>query len=171
MRPRPSHTFPYFEIDHKIFSRMRGRFDRTSGTLSIDLKERRGAVDIVIDTASISTGEPAIDKHLRTADFFDVAKFPTMRFKSDKLVFDGDKLVRADGELTMLGVTQPVTLSFNKFTCGDDPLYKKYYCGGDASTTIKRSEYGLNAYLNGGLGNEVKVMIQVEAARGPKAGL
>jgi polyisoprenoid-binding protein YceI len=161
-----AHTYPSFEVNHLGWSTTRGVFQKASGKAMLDFAAKTGSVELTVDAASITTLDKKRDDHLRSEDFFNVAKFPKIVFRSDKVKFEGDKVVGADGQLTMLGVTKPVSLAFSQFKCGDHPIYKgKYYCAGDASTTIKRSEFGITIYP-GGIGEDVKLNFQVEAARG-----
>lgn len=164
-----AHTYPHFEINHLGWSTTRGFFQKVTGAATLDFAAKQGSAEIVIDANSLDTGDAKRDEHLRGEDFFDVAQHPTITFKSDKLGFEGDKLVKAEGQLTLRGVTRPVTLSFNLFKCGEHPIYKKHYCGGDATATINRSDFGMSAYP-GAVGEQVKLSIQVEAARDGKAG-
>jgi polyisoprenoid-binding protein YceI len=158
----PRHTWPQYEIMHLGFSTQRGRFNETTGKIVLDRAAKNGSVDISISTASIDTGLDKWDEHMRSEDFFNAAKFPTISFKSDKVVFNGDKPASIPGQFTLLGVTKPVTLTVNHFNCGPHPINKKEVCGADASTTIKRSEFGMTKYLPG-IGDEVKLVINVEA--------
>ncbi len=158
----PSHTFPGFEISHLGFSTHHGRFNTSSGQIVIDPMAKTGSIDVKIDTASIDTGGEKLEKHLRSEDFFNVEKFPAMTFKSTKLNFSGDNLVSADGELTLLGVTKPVTLRMNAFKCGNHPMNKKAMCGAEAVAAIKRSDFGMK-YGIPAVGDEVKIVIQTEA--------
>jgi polyisoprenoid-binding protein YceI len=160
----PGHTYPSFEVNHLGFSTMRGTFDATSGTVTLDPAAGTGSIEITIDTASIDTGHAKRDEHLKTDEFFNVAQFPSMTFKSNKLKFNGDKLAGADGELTLLGVTRPVSLAVTSFHCGPHPMNKKQVCGANASATIKRSEFGMKTYVPA-VGDEVKISIEVEAFR------
>ena len=160
----PRHTFPSFEINHLGFSITRGRFDRTSGKITLDTAAKTGSIDVTIDVTSIDTGLVDLEKHLQTDEFFDAAKYPTITFKSNKLKFEGDKLVSAEGDFTMHGVTKPVTLKLDLFQCGIHPMLKKPHCGANATTTIKRSEYGIAKYVPM-VGDEVKIAIQVEATK------
>jgi len=160
----PAHTYPYFEINHLGFSTMRGRFGASSGKITLDPAAKSGSIDIVIDAASIDTGHAKRDTHLKSDEFFNVAKYPSLNYKATRLKFSGDKLTEADGELTLLGVTKPVTLAVNAFHCGPHPMTKKPMCGANATATIKRSEFGMNAYVPA-VGDEVKIVIEVEAAR------
>ena len=158
----PTHTYPSFEINHLGFSTTRGSFEKSQGKITLDPAAKSGSIDITVDTASISTGLAKRDDHLRGEDFFNVAKFPTMTFKASKLRFSGDKLVGADGDLTLLGVTKPVSLTIDSFVCGNHPMNKKPLCGANATTTIKRSEWGMKAYVPA-VSDEVKIAIQIEA--------
>jgi polyisoprenoid-binding protein YceI len=160
----PGHTYPGFEINHLGFSTMRGTFDATSGSVTLDPAAKSGSIEITIDTASIDTGHAKRDDHLKSEEFFNVAKFPSMTYKATKLKFNGDKLAGADGELTLLGVTKPVTLAVTSFNCGPHPMNKKQVCGANATATIKRSEFGMKAYVPA-VGDEVKISIEVEAVK------
>lgn len=160
----PSHTYPSFEINHLGFSTMRGTFDATSGSVTLDPAAKSGSIEISIDTASIDTGHAKRDEHLKTDEFFNVAKFPSMTYKSTRLKFNGDKLAGADGELTLLGVTRPVSLAVTSFNCGPHPMNKKPVCGANATATIKRSEFGMKTYVPA-VGDEVKISIEVEAVK------
>ncbi|MGB8339847.1 MAG: YceI family protein [Burkholderiales bacterium] len=158
----PTHTWPRFEISHLGFSTQIGRFNKTDGKIVIDAATKTGSIDIKVDTASIDMGLEKWDTHLKSPDFFNVEKFPSMYFKSSKLKFDGDKLVGADGELTLLGVTKPVSLNVSGYRCGNHPMTKKAMCGGEVTTTIKRSDFGMG-YALPAVGDEVKITIPVEA--------
>ena len=163
-----AHTYPFFEINHLGWSTTRGLFRKVTGTATLDFAAKQGSAEIVIDAGSLDTADAKRDEHLRGEDFLDVAQYPSITFKSDKLSFKGDKLVKADGQLTLHGVTRPVTLTFAQFKCGEHPVYKKHYCGADATATLKRSDFGITAY-SGAIGEEVKLLIQVEAAREAKS--
>lgn len=158
------HTFPSFEVSHMGFSIQRGRFNKTTGKITLDAAARSGSIDVTIDAASIDTGLADLEKHLQGEDFFDVAKYPTIAFTSKALQFDGDRLVGADGDFTMHGVTRPVSLKIDQFRCAPHPMNKKPTCGANATTSIKRSDFGISKYVPG-VGDEVKIAIQVEATR------
>lgn len=160
----PTHTYPSFEADHMGLSVWRGKFDKTSGTVTMDRAAKTGGLDIKIDPASIDFGLEAMNKHAKGEDMFNVTKFPTITYTSKSFKFDGDQLVAVDGELTMLGVTKPVTLKVNKFKCIMHPRYKKEACGADASAEFKRSDFGLNYGLPN-FSPEVKLAIQIEAIK------
>jgi polyisoprenoid-binding protein YceI len=160
----PAHTYPNFEINHLGFSTMHGRFGATNGKIVLDTAAKSGSIDITIDATSIDTGHGKRDTHLKSEEFFNVAKFPTLAFKATKLTFYGDKLTGADGELTLLGVTKPVSLALTAFNCGPHPMNKKPMCGANATATIKRSDFGLSTYVPA-VGDEVRITIEVEALK------
>jgi polyisoprenoid-binding protein YceI len=156
------HTHPSYEINHFGWSTQRGRFDNVTGTITLDRVAKTGSVGVTIDTSSVSTGVAKLDEHLKSEDFFNVAKYPTITFKASKIAFNGDTPVSVPGEITILGVTKPATLTITHFSCGVHPMLKKDVCGAEASTAIKRSEFGMTKYLPA-LGDEVKLLINVEA--------
>lgn len=158
------HTFPSFEISHIGFSTQRGRFDKTTGKIQLDAQKKTGSIDIAIDANSIDTGLAELEDKLRKEEFFNTAKYPTITYKSDRLVFDGDRPAKAEGTLTLLGVSKPVALDIRHFRCAVHPINKKNVCGADAVGSIKRSDFGMNAFLPA-VGDDVKILIQVEAFR------
>ena len=158
------HTFPSFEVNHLGFSTQRGRFNVTKGKVTLDRTTKSGSIEITIDTASISTGLDKLEEHLRSPDFLNAAAFPTMTFKSSKITFNGDAITSVDGDITLMGITKPLTLSVARFRCAIHPMLKKEICGGDASGTFKRSDFGIK-YGVPAIGDEVKLLIQVEAVK------
>lgn len=158
------HTFPSFEVSHIGFSTQRGRFNKTEGKITLDPAQKSGAIHIVIAADSIDTGLGELEDRLRKEDFFNTVQYPTIRYDADHLAFEGETPVRAEGTLTLLGVTKPVTLRITHFRCGVHPINQKYVCGADANTMIKRSDFGLKAFLPA-VGDEVAINIQVEAFR------
>lgn len=160
----PAHTYPSFEVNHLGFSTSRGMFTGTTGRIMLDRANRTGSIDITIDTRSVFTGDERRDRHLRADDFFNVEMFPEMTFRATRVVFRGDTPVAAEGELTLLGVTRPVTLAIDSFNCGTNPINRKPMCGADASATLRRSEFGMDAYVPA-VGDEVKIRIGIEAFR------
>jgi polyisoprenoid-binding protein YceI len=160
----PAHSMPMFELNHLGFSLQRGRFDKIEGTVTLDRAARKGSVDVTIDTASVDTGWPARDKHVRSEGFFDVEKYPTMTYKSDRFVFRKGMPVAAEGTLTLRGVSKPVRLRITRFHCGINPMVKKPECGAEVSANIKRSDFGMTEFLPA-VGNEIHIMIPVEARK------
>ena len=160
----PAHTFPNFEVSHLGFSTMRGRFNKTTAKITVDKAAKTGSVEATVDAASLDTGWAKRDEHLKSGDFFNVEKFPTVAFKSDSFKFDGDKLVSVPGQLTMLGVTKPVTLQIANFKCAPHPMLKRENCGAEISTTIKRSDFGMSFGLPA-VGDDIKIAIELEALK------
>ena len=158
----PNHTFPMFAVNHLGFSEQHGRFDKTSGTITLDMAAKKGSVDLTIATTSLDMGFPLWNEHISAEGFFNTAKFPTMTFKSTKLVFKDDKVVAAEGEFTLLGVTKPLTVTVNNFKCGDHPMLKKPMCGANISGTIMRSEFGMTKYVPA-ISDEIKIDVPIEA--------
>lgn len=158
----PRHTRPLFEINHFGYSTQHGRFGNATGKIVIDPAAKTGSIDLSVATASIDMGADDWNKHMKSEDFFNVEKFPAMTFKSDKLVFDGEKIVGAEGSFTLLGVTKPLRLAVANFRCAPHPMLKKMTCGADVTTTIKRSEFGMTKYVPA-VADEVKIVVPVEA--------
>ena len=158
----PTHTFPRFSYNHLGYSVQLSRFDKTSGNVVFDKAARTGSVDIVIDTKSVSTGAEIFNEHIQGEDFLDTAKYPTATFKSTKVSFDGDKPATIDGELTIKGVTKPVTLKVSHFTTMPHPMLKKDTIGANASTVIKRSEFNAGKYAPH-VGDDVTITVSLEA--------
>lgn len=159
-----SHTMPRFEYSHFGYSTQVSRFDKTSGTITLDRAAKTGSVDVVIDAKSVNTGYPLFNEHIQGEDFFDTAKYPTITFKSKTLKFDGDKLASVDGDLTIKGVTKPVTLTVTSFHCMPHPMRKKDACGANATTKIKRSEFNAGKHAPY-VSDEVTLTIPVEAVK------
>jgi polyisoprenoid-binding protein YceI len=162
----PRHTFPQYEIGHMGFSLQRGRFDKTQGTIVLDLEAHKGTVEVTIDASSIDSGEPKLDERLKGADFFDAAKFPQITFKSSDLAFEGDMLKTANGQLTIKGVTRPATFDVGFFKCGNSLVALRKVCGADLSARIKRSDFGVS-YGIPMVADDVLLRVNVEAI-GPR---
>ncbi|MDD2546690.1 MAG: YceI family protein [Burkholderiaceae bacterium] len=161
----PTHTFATFEISHFGAAVNRGRFDKKEGAVQLDKAAKTGKVEITFDTTSVNTGTAAFDKHLQSADLFDAAKHPTMKFVSDKFVFNGDKVSAVEGQLTLLGKTAPLTLKANQFACYDSPMLKREVCGGDFEATIDRTQWGMNYGVEWGFAKNVRLVVNVEAVK------
>lgn len=161
----PTHTFATFEIGHFGASVNRGRFDKKEGKVSFDKAAKTGSVDVSFDVASVNTGTANFDKHLQSADILDAAKHPKARFVSTQFQFNGDKVSAVEGNLTLLGKTQPVTLKANQFACYDSPMLKREVCGGDFEATIDRTAFGVNYGVDWGFSKNVRLVIQVEAVK------
>jgi polyisoprenoid-binding protein YceI len=157
-----AHTFPRFSYNHLGFSNQLSHFDKTTGTIVYDSEKQTGSVDIAIDIASVNTGSTAFNGHIQGEDFLDSAKFPQAIFKSTKVNFADGKLVSIDGNLTIKGVTKPVTLTVTSFQAIPHPMLKKPAIGANAFTIIKRSEFNAGKYAPY-VGDEVRIDIALEA--------
>jgi polyisoprenoid-binding protein YceI len=160
----PAHTYVSFAVNHLGFSTMRGKFGKQSGSLEYDPAAKIAVVTIEIDAASIDTGHTKRDQHLSSPDFLNAAEYPTINFKSTKASWSGDKLVSVTGDLTILGVSKPVTLKINSINCGEHPFSKKQVCGFDAEASIKRSDFGVN-YGIPAIGEVLDLQIELEGTR------
>jgi polyisoprenoid-binding protein YceI len=143
----PEHTFSYFEYNHWGLSMQRSRFDTTAGSIEIDQDAHSGSIDIEIDAASVSTGSNGFNRILRSGDFFDAANYPKISFKSSSLHFEEKQLTQVDGDLTIKGITHPVTLEISNFNCRFMLAYGKQACGANGSAKILRSDYKLASYV------------------------
>ena len=160
----PNHTLPRFEYNHLGYSMQLSRFDKTSGKIILDREAKTGSADIVIDTTSVNTGSTLFNGHIQGEGLLDTAKFPTITFKSHDFKFDGDKLVAVNGDLTIKGITKPVTLTVISFLCMPHPMLKKDACGATATTTIKRTEFNAGKFAPY-VSDEVTLTIPVEAIK------
>lgn len=159
-----THTFPRFSYSHFGYSTQLSRFNKTSGKVVYDKAAKTGSVDIVIDTKSVDTGYATFDEHIQGEDFLDTAKYPTATFKSTKVNFDGDKPASIEGQLTLKGVTKPVTLTVSSFHAMPHPMLKKDAIGANAWTVVKRSEFNAGKYAPY-VGDEVRIDIAIEAIK------
>jgi polyisoprenoid-binding protein YceI len=157
-----SHTFPRFSYSHFGYSTQLSSFKNTTGKVVFDAEAKTGSVDITIDMKAVNTGFEVFDGHLQGEDFFDTAKFPTATFKSTKVVFEGDKPKTVEGNLTIKGVTKPVTLTVTGFQSMPHPMMKKPAIGANAFTNIKRSEFNAGKYVPY-VGDDVRIDIALEA--------
>jgi polyisoprenoid-binding protein YceI len=157
------HTYPSIEFSHMGVSVWRGKFDKTSGTVTLDKAGKTGTVDITVDTGSIDFGHAKMHEHATGPDWFNVAKFPTATYKGT-IKFKGDTPDAVDGQLTLMGITKPVMLKINSFKCIDHPYYKKEDCGGDAEGDLDRAQFGMAKGAEWG-GTNVHLRIQVEALK------
>ncbi len=160
--PNANHTFVRFSYDHLGFSRQESRFDKTTGTVTLDAAAKTGSVDVVIDAKSVDTGSELFNGHIQGPDFLDTAAFPTATFKSTSVKFDGDAPVSIEGQLTLKGVTKPVTLTVTSFKHAPD-MMKKDSIGANATATIKRSDFHMTKYVPM-VSDDVTLTIAIEAA-------
>jgi len=159
-----NHSFPSFSYNHLGYSIQMSRFDKATGTVTLDKAAKTAAVDIVIDTKSVNTGSATFNEHIQGEDFLDTAKHPTATFKSTKVVFEGDKPVSIDGNLTLKGVTKPVTLKVTSFHAMPHPMLKKDAIGANATTKVKRTDFNMGKNVPY-VGDEVTIDIALEAVK------
>jgi polyisoprenoid-binding protein YceI len=161
----PAHSQPQYQVRHIGFSQQRGTFIKLSGTITLDRVAKTGTVNVLIDPASVRSGDLALDNVLKGEAYFNIERFPTLTFRSSDIRFDGDRVVEVVGDLTMLGVTRAVTLKVDDFVCGVDPFFKRPLCGAEVTTTIKRSDWGMTRGIPLAPADEVKIAIPIEAYR------
>jgi polyisoprenoid-binding protein YceI len=162
----PSHTYPSFEADHMGgLSVWRGKFNTSSGKVVLDREAKAGTVDVSIDAASIDFGHDKMNTHAKGADIFDVEKYPTATYKGKLAGFKDGAPSEVQGELTLHGVTKPVTLKINSFLCKMNPMLKREVCGVDASAQINRKDFGVSYGEAYGFKQEVKLLIQAEGIK------
>ena len=160
-----SHTYPSFEADHMGLSIWRGKFTKTTGKIVLDRQSTTGGnVEIVIDASTVDFGHAKMNEKARGDEMFNVAKFPHVLFKSTALKYEGERLVMVDGEMTMLGITKPLSLRITHFKCVLHPLHKREVCGADAHGRFDRSDFGMNIGLPR-FSPEIKLAIQVEGVK------
>ncbi|MGY4831466.1 YceI family protein [Sphaerotilaceae bacterium SBD11-9] len=159
----PTHTFPSFEADHMGLSMWRGKINKNAGTITLDKAAGRGTVDVTMDVASIDFGLDIMNSKAREPDLFDTAKYPTARYTGRLEGFANGAPSRVVGELTLHGVTRPVTLTINSFKCLPHPMLKRDWCGADVSASINRADFGIDAGKDWGFKMDVGLRIQVEA--------
>lgn len=161
----PNHTHATFAFQHLGFSTFHGKIPAKAGTVVIDRAARTGRVDVEFDPNAVATGVPKFEEHLRSADFFEVARHPTATFKSSRMTFDDEGAPKTvAGELTIKGIAKPVTLQVTSFHCADHPMAKVPACGANATASIKRSDYGMS-YALPAVPDEIKLEIEIEAMK------
>jgi polyisoprenoid-binding protein YceI len=165
----PLHSYPNFTVNHLGMTLIHGRFERMTGKITLDSAAKTGSLEVKVPTATVSTGDSrregggrSRDEHLRTPDFFNSAEFPEMVFRSTKINFAGDKVDSVEGNLTLLGVTKPVSLKVTHFNCGAHPANKRAMCGAYVEGAIKRTDFGMKFGVPA-ISDEVKLGISVEA--------
>jgi polyisoprenoid-binding protein YceI len=157
-----THTFPRFSYSHFGFSTQLSSFSKTTGKVVLDAQAKKASVDIVIDMKSVNTGFSDFNEHIQGEDFLDTTQFPQARFTSTKVVFEADKPQSIEGQLTIKGVTKPVTLTVTSFQAIPHPMLKKPALGANAFTVIKRSEFNASKYVPY-VGDDVRIDIAIEA--------
>lgn len=163
------HTHPSFEADHfGGLSVWRGIFSGATGKVVLDKEAQSGSVDVSVDTDTVVTGQADLDKHLKSGDFLDVQKFPKASYKG-KLVYKNGAPAEVRGDLTLRGVSKPLTLTVRTFKCRPHPMDKgKELCGADAHGTFNRDEFGIPFGKDMGFDMKVDLRIQIEATAAAK---
>ena len=162
----PLHTYPSFETDHfGGVSVWRGKFTKSSGTVTLDRAAKTGSLEVTIDASSVDTGNAALDKHISSDALLDAAKFPTAVYKGTKMRFKGDTPVEVIGTLTLHGVTKPLNLKIDSFKCFTNPMLKKEVCGADAKAEFNRDDFGLDYGKAYGFKMWTRLEIQVEGVK------
>jgi len=154
------HTFITFSVNHLGFSELQGRFNSFEGSMQY-VPNGASSVEITIDAASVDSNHQKRDDHLRGPDFFNVKQFPEIKYSSTKVHYSASgEPTRVDGKFSLHGVSKPVSLDVSPVGAGSDP-WGGYRTGYNASTIIKRSDYGMN-YMSGGIGDEITIRLYVE---------
>ncbi len=161
----PSHSNVSWHVSHLGFSNSSGKWYVKEGTIELDkAKPQSSKVNVTIQVGELVTGNVDLDKHLKSADFFDVEKYPTATFVSNKVTMSGKDSAKIQGTLTLHGVSKQVTLNAKLNKMDMNPMTKKMTAGFSATTTLNREDYGIKAYLPA-VGNEVKLAIELEATK------
>ena len=161
-----NHTYPSFAADHMGgLSTWRGKFNKTLGTIVLDVQAQTGSIDVTIDAASIDFGHEKLNAHAKSPEMFDVDQFPTATYTGKLTKFVNGAPTSAEGSLTLHGVTKPVTLTIESFLCKPHPRTKKEVCGANASGRVNRKDFGVSFGEQMGFDMEVGLNIQVEAVR------
>lgn len=159
----PNHTDVVAGWSHFGFSHPVAHFGKVDGTITYDpAKPAASSVQVTIPLDGLNSHVPDFDEHLKSADFFDAAKYPTITFKSTKVEAAGEKKLKVTGDLTVHGVTKPAVLDVSINKIGEQPMAKRAAAGFDASTTLKRSDFGLGKYAPN-VSDEVSIRITTEA--------
>jgi len=159
----PNHSYVLWHISHFDFSHPSGKWLVAEGTINLDKdKPQNSKVNVLIHVNDMITGIPELDKHLKSSSFFDTEKYPQATFVSDKVTLTGKNTADVHGILTVHGVSKPITLNVKLNKMGMSPITNKETVGFAATTNLKRSDFGISAYLPG-LGDQVQINIEAEA--------
>ena len=162
----PNHTYPSFEADHMGgLSTLRGKFNKSSGTIVLDREGQTGSIEVNVETDSIDFGHDKLNAHAKSADMFDVAKHPTATYVGKLTKFANGAPTEAEGTLTLHGVAKPVTLKIDRFLCKPHPMNKKEVCGANAVASLNRDDFGISYGKQYGFDMDVKLAIEVEAVK------
>lgn len=162
----PEHTYPAFETDHMGgLSVWRGKALATSGQVTLDREGKTGTVEVTVQTKSIDIGHPKLNEELQSPAFFDAARYPTATYKGKLAKFNGEAPTEVQGELTLHGVTRPLTLKILTFKCMVNPMLKKEVCGADAEATFQRDDFGVSVGKEFGFRMDTRLRISIEAIK------
>jgi polyisoprenoid-binding protein YceI len=166
----PDHTYPSFEADHLGgLSVWRGKFNHSSGTVTLDKAGGSGTVNVVVDMKSADFGQDQLNEKAQGKELFESDKYPTATYQGKLANFVSGAPTAVVGHLTLHGVTRPLTLKIDSFKCMPHPLLKREVCGADALTTFQRDAFGMDAGKAYGFDMTVTLRIQVEAIAAPPA--
>ena len=161
----PKHTYPSFAADHMGgLSVWRGKFAATTGKVVYDKEAKSGTIDVTVDMSSVDFGNAKLDEHAKSAEIFDVAKYPTATYSGKFTKFDAQGPTEAEGTFTLHGVSKPLKLKIDSFMCKPNPMTKKEVCGADANASFDRADYGITFGQAYGFKMWVKLEIQVEGS-------
>lgn len=164
----PDHTYPSFEADHMGgLSTWRGKFNHSSGVVTLDRKHDSGTVDVTVDMRSADFGQDALNKMAQGKQLFESDKYPVATYTGMLAGFEHGAPTRVIGKLTLHGVTRPLTLTIDSFKCMPHPMLKREVCGADALATFRRDDYGMSAGKDYGFRMDVALRIQIEAIAEP----
>lgn len=160
------HTFVHWEVLHMGTSTTRGRFDRATGVAQFDAQRQIVDVSITVDTTSVSTGLKAFDAVMRGKQLLSTDDNPSAYFTARRARWEGGEPRELNGEITLRGISRPLSLRSLRFKCGLNPLFGREVCGGDFEATLKRSDFGMTLALPL-VADEVRLLVQVEGVRAP----
>lgn len=161
----PSHTYPSFEADHRGLSLWRGKFNKTSGKITLDRTNQTGTVDLTIEAASMDFGYDKMNEKAIGPKILDAQQYPDIRYAGKAMTFKNGKPIEVLGELTLKGVTKPVNLKIEHFHCDLHPFVKREVCGANARAEINRSDFGVDYAVDMGFDPKVNILISVEAIK------
>ncbi len=162
----PDHTYPSFSADHfGGLSVWRGKFTKSTCTIVLDRQAQTGKVTVTVDVSSVDFGMPALNAGSQTTELFDVAKYPTATYTGRLADFKNGSPTKVIGQLTLHGVTQPLTLTIRHFECKEVAMFHQYRCGADAAVEFDRAKYGMDYGKSIGFQMWVRLHIQVEGVR------
>ena len=161
----PTHTTVYFGVSHFDRTTVHGRFNKIDGRIVYDRESSTGSIDFTVDTDSVDSGNRSLDGVLRSAQFLDAQNFPVARLQANRFIVENDKLVAVEGSLSLHGVSKPIRLETDRFSCGQTVLFgvRRDVCGGDFHASLPRSAFGITRFLPD-VGDLVTLQISVEAS-------